>query len=107
MLSSLGFFHVPEFWAVPPRLEVSELEGSGTDLDDSHVLAVCSARRPGGVPLPRLKGSGWGAAEVKEPAGKVGPRACGGSHGGQGGTQSLRALLVGDLSQSGKVISRL
>ena len=48
-----------------------------------------------------------GAAEVKEPAGQVGPRACDGSLGGQGGTQSLRALLVGYLSQSGKVILRL
>ena len=59
MPSSLGFSNVPEFGAVPLRLEVSELEGSGTDLDDSPALAVCSARRPGGVPRPRLKGSGW------------------------------------------------
>ena len=44
-----------------------------------------------------------GAAEVKGPAGQVGPRACGGSHGGQGGTQPVRALLVGYLSQSGKL----
>ena len=40
MLSSLGFSNVPEFGAVPLRLEVSELEGSGTDLDDSPALAV-------------------------------------------------------------------
>ena len=59
MLPSLGFSHVPEFGAVPARREVSELDGSGTDLDDSPALAVCSARRPGGVPRPRLKGSDW------------------------------------------------
>lgn len=52
MLPSLGFSHVPEFGAVPARREVSELDGSGTDLDDSPALAVCSARRPGGVPRP-------------------------------------------------------